>query len=392
MLFSGVFDLPWWGYALAALALTHVTIASVTIYLHRCQAHRALELHPLASHFFRFWVWLTTGMVTKEWAAIHRKHHAKCETPEDPHSPQIVGINRVLWGGVFLYVKESHNRETMERYGHGTPDDWLENNLYSKYRFTGIGIMLLLDLLLFGLAGAAIWVVQMVWIPFWAAGVINGLGHFCGYRNFETADASRNLSPLGILNGGEELHNNHHAYPYSARLSSKWWEFDIGWLYIRLLAIFGLAQVRRVVPAVQVRPGRQIVDLDTLRAVLHDRYHILKLYGRKVVGPAVRAERHMSRGGYRRMLRRVRRLMTREDIVPDTHSIAMLNTALQGSHLLETVYHFKKQLKTLWTHSAGNNASRLEGLEQWCRDAERSGIQALREFADMLRGYTLQTA
>jgi len=252
--------------------------------------------------------------------------------------------------------------------------------------------MVVIDILLCGIAGLLMFAVQMVWIPFWAAGVINGLGHFYGYRNFETADASRNLSPLGILIGGEELHNNHHAFPYSARLSSKWWEFDIGWLYIRLLAIFGLAKVRRIAPAVQVRPGRQIVDLDTLRAVLHDRYHILKLYGRKVIGPAVRAERNLSNAACRRVLRQVRRLMTREDIVPDTHSIAMLNTALQGSHLLETVYHFKKQLKTLWTHTASNNASRVDCLEQWCRDAERSGIQALREFADMLRGYTLQTA
>ena len=389
---NGLLNLSPWGLIGVTLLLTHITIASVTIFLHRYQAHNALAMHPAVSHFFRAWLWLTTGMVTREWVAVHRKHHAKCETTDDPHSPQVSGILRVLLGGTGLYRREARNAETLRHFGKGTPDDWLERHLYGRFPLLGLVLMAVTDILLFGVAGLLMFAVQMVWIPFWAAGVINGLGHFCGYRNFETADASRNLSPLGILIGGEELHNNHHAYPYSARLSSKWWEFDIGWLYIRLLAIFGLAQVRRVVPAVQVRPGRQIVDLDTLRAVLHDRYHILKLYGRKVVGPAVRAERHMSRGGYRRMLRRVRRLMTREDIVPDTHSIAMLNTALQGSHLLETVYHFKKQLKTLWTHSAGNNASRLEGLEQWCRDAERSGIQALREFADMLRGYTLQTA
>src|SRR5512143_1921490 len=242
-MFSGVFDLPWWGYVVVALALTHVTIAGVTIFLHRCQAHRALDLHPIPSHFFRFWLWLTTGMITKEWAAIHRKHHAKCETPEDPHSPQVLGINRVLWGGVLLYRNESKNRETMERYGHGTPDDWLEHKLYTPYNFAGVALMALIDVALFGLVpGLAIFAVQMVWIPFWAAGVINGIGHYWGYRNFGCADASTNIVPWGILIGGEELHNNHHAYATSAKLSNKWYEFDIGWMYIRILESLRLAQ------------------------------------------------------------------------------------------------------------------------------------------------------
>jgi stearoyl-CoA desaturase (delta-9 desaturase) len=389
---NGLLNLSPWSHIGITLLLTHITIASVTIFLHRHQSHNALTMHPAVSHFFRAWLWLTTGMVTREWVAVHRKHHAKCETTDDPHSPQVSGILRVLLGGTGLYRREARNAETLQHFGKGTPDDWLERHLYSRFPLLGILLMAAIDILLFGLAGLLIFAVQIAWIPFWAAGVINGLGHFSGYRNFETADASRNLSPVGILIGGEELHNNHHAYPYSARLSSKWWEFDIGWLYIRLLAMLGLARVRRVAPTVQVQPGRQIVDLDTLRAVLHDRYHILKLYGRKVIGPAVRAERNISSAACRRMLRRVRTLMTREDIVPDKHGIAILNAALQDSHLLETVYQFKKQLKTLWTHTAGNNASRVACLEQWCADAERSGIQALRDFADMLRGYTLQTA
>ena len=241
MIFSGFFDLPWWGYVLVALGLTHVTIASVTIFLHRHQAHRALELHPVASHFFRFWLWLTTGMVTKEWAAIHRKHHAKCETTEDPHSPQIYGINRVLWGGVFLYVKESYNRETLERYGHGTPDDWMERNVYSRHQILGLTLMGVVNLALFGLVpGVLILLTQIVWIPFWAAGVINGIGHFFGYRNYGCADASTNIVPWGILIGGEELHNNHHAFASSAKLSSKWYEFDIGWMYIRVMEMGSL--------------------------------------------------------------------------------------------------------------------------------------------------------
>jgi len=229
---------------LAALALTHVTIAAVTIYLHRCQAHRALELHPLISHFFRFWLWLTTGMVTKEWAAIHRKHHAKCETVEDPHSPQIYGINRVLWAGVFLYVKESFNKETLERYGHGTPDDWMERNLYTRCSVFGVFLTLATDLLLFGVVpGVLIWLAQIAWIPFWAAGIINGVGHAVGYRNFNVKDASRNISPIAIWLGGEELHNNHHHDPHSAKFKAKWYEFDIGWVYLRLLSFFGLAKI-----------------------------------------------------------------------------------------------------------------------------------------------------
>ena len=247
-LFLGVFDLPWWGYVLVALALTHVTIVSVTIFLHRHQAHRALDLHPLASHFFRLWLWLTTGMVTREWAAVHRKHHAKCDTPDDPHSPQVYGINRVLWLGVFLYVKEARKPETLERYGHGTPDDWLERNLYARFQVVGIVLMGAADVVLFGVVpGGLILLTQVAWIPFWAAGVINGVGHYWGYRNWPTPDWSTNIVPWGVLIGGEELHNNHHAFPTSAKLSYKWFEFDVGWLYIVVLDALGLA--RALAPA-----------------------------------------------------------------------------------------------------------------------------------------------
>jgi stearoyl-CoA desaturase (delta-9 desaturase) len=283
MLFSGLFDLPWWGLVVVALALTHITIASVTIFLHRCQAHRALDLHPLPSHFFRFWLWLTTGMNTKEWAAIHRKHHAKCETPEDPHSPQVYGINRVLWGGVFLYVKESHNAETMERYGHGTPDDWIERNLYSKFTLTGLTLMGLANAALFGIVpGLLILAVQIVWIPFWAAGVINGIGHYFGYRNWGTPDASTNIIPFGILIGGEELHNNHHAYASSAKLSNKWYEFDIGWLYIRILESLGLARVKKLPPTPRFTPAKPAIDIETLHAVISNRYDVLAKYAKSL--------------------------------------------------------------------------------------------------------------
>src|ERR1700752_2043818 len=269
MLFSGWLDLPWWGYVIAALTLTHITIASVTIYLHRCQAHRALELHPIVSHFFRLWLWLTTGMVTKEWAAIHRKHHAKVETPEDPHSPQVHGINRVLWLGVFLYVKESFNKETMERYGHGTPDDWVERNVYTPNSVWGLWLMGAVNIALFGLIpGMLILLTQIAWIPFWAAGVINGIGHFFGYRSYDVADASTNIVPWGILIGGEELHNNHHAFAASAKLSNKWYELDIGWMYIRMLEALGLARVKRVAPVPRYTAPRPIPNLQMLQAVI----------------------------------------------------------------------------------------------------------------------------
>src|SRR5512134_192168 len=282
-LFAGVFELPWWGLVLVALALTHVTIAAVTIYLHRCQAHRALDLHPLPAHFFRFWLWATTGMITKEWAAIHRKHHAKCDTADDPHSPQVYGINRVLWGGVFLYVREARRKETLQRYGQGTPDDWIERKLYSSRSWLGLVLMGAIDILLFGIVpGLLIVLAQIAWIPFWAAGVINGVGHYWGYRHWPTPDASTNIVPWGILIGGEELHNNHHAYPTSAKLSCKWYEFDIGWLYIRILEALGLATVKHVAPIPHFAAPKPAADPDTLQAIIRFRYDVLARYARSL--------------------------------------------------------------------------------------------------------------
>src|SRR5512132_3704327 len=282
-MFSGVFTLPWWGDAVAALLLTHTTIAAVTIFLHRHQAHRALDLHPAASHFFRFWLWLTTGMVTKEWAAVRRKHHAKCDTVEDPHSPQILGIGRVLFAGVFLYVKEARKPETLARYGHGTPDDWLERNVYSRFQTAGLALMGATNVALFGIIpGLLILTTQIVWIPFWAAGVINGIGHYWGYRHWSTPDASTNIFPVGLLIGGEELHNNHHAYPTSAKLSIKWYEFDVGWFYVRLLAALGLATVKHIAPKPHLGPPKAVVDPQTLQAIIACRYAVLAQYGRSL--------------------------------------------------------------------------------------------------------------
>jgi stearoyl-CoA desaturase (delta-9 desaturase) len=387
MLLSGFFDLPWWGYALVALALTHVTIAAVTIYLHRHQAHRALDLGPLPSHFFRFWLWLTTGMVTKEWAAIHRKHHARCETPEDPHSPQVLGLARVLWGGVFLYVKESHNAETMARYGHGTPDDWLERHIYTPGQKLGIVLMLAIDLVLFGLVpGVLIWGVQMVWIPFWAAGVINGIGHFWGYRNFACADASTNIVPWGILVGGEELHNNHHAYATSAKLSNKWYEFDIGWLYIRLLEMLGQARVKKVAPRPRLTAARQSVDLDTLQAVITHRYDVMAKYMRSLRQIYREEARRLKASLDAGTLAALRRWLVRDTELPEPER-QRYAAALGQSPRLSLLVEMRRELAALWQRTTATHEELLARLQDWCRRAEQSGIRQLEEFSLLLRRY-----
>jgi stearoyl-CoA desaturase (delta-9 desaturase) len=393
MTFGGVFNLSVWGYVGVALLLTHVTIASVTIFLHRHQAHRALDLHPIASHFFRFWLWLTTGMVTREWVAVHRKHHAKCETEADPHSPQIWGIWRVLFGGVGLYRKASADAETLEVYGRGTPDDWVERNLYSRFTLLGLGLMGAIDVALFGVVpGLAIWAAQLLWIPFWAAGVINGVGHYLGYRNFETQDASRNIVPLGILIGGEEFHNNHHAYCYSAKLGNKWWELDIGWVYIKLLESFGLATVKRIAPRTVFEPGKSAIDVDTLRAVIANRFHVLKLYGRRVIAPVLHADADEARPEFpRKQVASIRRLMIREDVTSlrhDPRTRQWLEAALERSPKVRTVYQFMQQLKLLSNQAVRSDGDRLKRLQTWCAEAEASGIRSLRDFARQLQAYT----
>lgn len=393
MVFEGVLTLSVWGYVAAALLLTHVTIASVTIFLHRHQAHRALSLHPAVSHFFRFWLWLTTGMVTAEWVAVHRKHHARCEGDEDPHSPQRKGIAHVLFGGAWLYHAEAQKDETLAAYSKGTPDDWLERHVYGRQRLAGIGLMLLIDLVLFGaLAGALIFAVQMVWIPFWAAGVINGVGHYWGYRNFETQDASRNIVPFGIVIGGEELHNNHHAYGTSAQLSNKWWEFDIGWLYIRILESLGLAEVRRKAPKARIAEVRHSVDMDLVRAVVTNRFHVLKLYGNRVVRPVLRAEARSLSSEARKRLRRIRLAFIREQAAPDVVAEPHLEEVLSTNATLRTIYEFRERLKALWTQQSKEQAELLARLQSWCADAESSGIAALEDFARQLRGYRAQLA
>jgi len=387
---NGIVGLPWWGYVLVTLGMTHITIASVTIFLHRHQAHRALDLHPAVSHFFRLWLWLTTGMETKAWAAIHRKHHARCETEEDPHSPQVLGLSKVLWEGAELYRKEAANSQTLEQYGRGTPDDWLERHLYSPHSRYGIAVMFLIDVLLFGPIGITIWAVQMIWIPFFAAGVINGIGHYWGYRNYESADAATNVVPWGILIGGEELHNNHHAFPSSAKLSSKPWEFDIGWLYIRTLQSLGLARVKKIAPEPVINPGKQTVDMETVRAILVNRFHVLSHYARDVVMPVLREELHRADQSCRRLLRRAHRPLVRGDAVMTEDAKGRVQAALNLSQTLATVYDYKKRLQELWQSHSSSPDSLLRHLQEWCKQAEATGIKVLQDFSRSLKGYTLQ--
>lgn len=343
---NGLLSLPhWWSYILVVLILTHITISSVTIYLHRHQSHRALDLHPIASHLFRWWLWLTTGMVTKEWVSIHRKHHAKVETYDDPHSPQVNGISTVFFKGSELYRKESQNKETLEKYGIGTPNDWLENNIYSKYVWQGVGLMLMIDLLLFGVIGLTVWAVQMLWIPVMAAGVVNGIGHYWGYRRHASEDSSTNIVPWGILIGGEELHNNHHAFVTSAKLSSTWYEFDIGWLYIKLLSYLRLAKIRKIMPTRKFSKHKILIDLKTLQSIINHRFTVTKEY---------------------------HKLETK-----------FQHTRFIGSKIL----NMGSKLSLLWERSNETSEQLLHRLQDWCIEAEESGIPQLKQFSLRLRSY-----
>lgn len=389
ILLTGLIDLPWWGYIVTALIFTHITIASITIFLHRHQAHRALDLHPIPSHFFRFWLWLTTGMVTKEWAAVHRKHHAKCESVDDPHSPQIFGIKKVLAEGAELYKIESKNKETLERYGHGTPDDWMERNVYTKHSVAGIVSMLIINVLLFGPIGLTIWAVQMMWTPVMAAGVINGIGHFWGYRNFRSEDASRNIVPWGILIGGEELHNNHHAYPTSARLSNKWFEFDIGWMYIRILEIMGLAKVKKVAPKLQLNKSKTECDLETLQAVISHRYEVLAKYTQSMKAAFSKELAHLQGVAAEHG---VDGSTLKNWVLADAKTLkeeerTKLTQVLSHAQMLDKLYHMREELSMIWERSAATKDELLKQLEDWCRRAEESGIDFLQNFSRRLRCY-----
>jgi stearoyl-CoA desaturase (Delta-9 desaturase) len=382
----GLWDLSWWQIVLYTLATTHITIAAVTIFLHRAQAHRAMDLHAIPSHFFRFWLWLGTGMVTKEWVAIHRKHHAKCETEDDPHSPQTRGIDTVLWRGAELYRAEAKNQETMAKFGHGTPNDWIERNLYTRYSWQGVGLMLILNLALFGAIGAAVWAVQMLWIPITAAGIINGIGHYWGYRNFEAPDASTNISPWGIVIGGEELHNNHHTYPTSAKFSVKKYEFDIGWVYISLMRKVGWATVKKVPPKLVLGEIKPVADEKTLEALIANRYEVMAGYAREM-RRACKAEIALlkQKGGDSAMLKAAKRWLHRDDDKVPAAARPQLAQARAAHPVLDKMVTMREELRQMWMNTHQSREQLAADLQSWCRRAEESGIEALRQFSFKLR-------
>lgn len=378
-----------WQVLIYTLVVTHITIAGVTIYLHRCQAHRALDLHAIPSHFFRFWLWLTTGMVTKEWAAIHRKHHAKCETADDPHSPVTRGIKKVLLEGSELYRAESKNMETMEKYGHGTPDDWIEHNLYTKYSWQGVALMMIVNVLLFGVIGVTVWAVQMIWIPIMAAGIINGIGHFWGYRNYECNDAATNIFPWGILIGGEELHNNHHTFGTSAKLSSKWYEFDIGWMYIRILETMHLAKVKKVAPAPKFDREKLIADFETLQSVISNRYDVMAKYAKSLKQAWYEEVEHLKAKPQLEssFLKSAKKLLQREPAKLETTQKQQLVELFSHSKPLQTMHEMRVELTAIWDRSHSSREQLLQQLQDWCVRAEASGIKSLSDFSLRLRSY-----
>ena len=388
-LVGGVLDLPLWGLAIVAIIAMHVTVMGVTLYLHRDATHRGLDLHPVVRHFFRFWLWMTTAMQTKEWVAVHRKHHAKCETDEDPHSPVKLGLRKVLLEGAELYAKEADNEETLEKFGRGTPTDWVERNLYSRFPILGVSLLLAVNVTLFGVLGLTLWALQMITIPVLAAGVINGLGHHTGYRNFECKDAARNVMPWGVIMGGEELHNNHHAFPSSAKFALRKYEFDIGWAYIKVLSALGLAQVRRVapMPEKQALPGN--LELDNVKAIILARLHVLREYTRSVTLPELKAE--MSAAG-EKISTRVRKAFVREGSLLDGDARARLNAYLEKSERLQTIHEFRERLQRLWESSTASNEKLVQQFKDWVHEAEQSGIDSLHRFAQRLKGYQLATA
>ena len=382
---QGYLDATWWQVLAYTLVATHITIAAVTIFLHRSQAHRALDLHPAVMHFFRAWLWLTTGMVTKEWVAIHRKHHAKCETEDDPHSPQTRGIKTVLLTGSELYRHEAKNQETLAKFGHGTPDDWIERNLYTRYSWQGVGLCLLVNLFLFGAIGAAVWAVQMLWIPITAAGIINGIGHWWGYRSFEAPDASTNISPWGIIIGGEELHNNHHTYPTSAKLSVKPYEFDLGWAYIRGLEMLGLASVKKTPPKLAFGDVKPVADEKTLEALIANRYEVMANYARQMrlaVKQDIASLQTMPADG---VLAAAKRWMHRDVEKVPAKVLSQLEQARNLLPAVDTMVHMREELRQLWLNTNLSRAQLVADLQAWCKRAEESGIAALQEFALRLR-------
>jgi stearoyl-CoA desaturase (delta-9 desaturase) len=368
--------------ALVTYGLIQLMFLGITLYLHRDQSHGGLELHPILRHFFRFWLWLCSGTVTKEWVAVHRRHHAYADQEGDPHSPVVFGLKKVLLEGYELYVAGARNQEILDNYGRGTPDDWIERNLYSRFPKTGIVIFSLIHIALFGVPAILMVTIQLAAQPFFAAGVINGLGHHTGYRSFEMASAATNIIPWGLFIAGEELHNNHHAFPWSARFSLQRWEFDMGWLFIRIFQFFGLAKVKRVAPRPHFQP-KDTLDTDTVQALFTNRMHVLRDYARRVVRPVCRELTRREPPGA--IPESAPKLLIRHPALLAEQAHRSLKDLLEHHKELKTVHEFRERLTQLWNDA--NQARAVQQLREWCAQAEASGIRALREFAARLPAY-----
>ena len=384
--FQGILEAGTGSVIALTLAMTHATIVAVTVYLHRYSAHRALSMKPGLEHAFRLWLWLTTGMSTRTWTAVHRKHHARTETAEDPHSPVHQGLAKVLWQGTELYRKAA-TKQTLRRFGHGTPDDWLERCVYGRYRYAGLAAMLVADLALFGPIGLTVWAVQMLWIPFFAAGVVNGVCHHTGYRNFDTDDASRNLVPWGVLIGGEELHNNHHACPGSAKMSARWWEIDVGWWWIRAFEWLGLVKVKKLAPRLATAERTQEVGRETVLALLTHRFRILAWYRERVLEPVYRDEEGRAAVATRRVLIAARKRLKKDPGTTRNDAGRTQRRAMAASEAVRIVYEGRSELRRLFETRAETMEELVTRLARWCAEAECSGVAALREFSLELRTY-----
>lgn len=390
----GALNLSFWGYVLATIVMTQITIASVTIYLHRNQTHKALTLHPIVSHFFRFWLWVSTGMITREWVAIHRKHHASSDVEGDPHSPMVYGIKKVFWEGAELYREARKDRAMIDKYSHGTPDDWIEHNVYSKFSSRGVILMLLADIFLFGIPGVSIWAIQMIWIPVWAAGVVNGIGHYWGYRNFECPDAATNVSPWGFWIGGEELHNNHHTFASSAKFSVKWWEFDIGWMYIKILSFLGLAKVKKLPPKLARESSKLHVDLDTVKAVVANRFQVMSSYYSSVLLPMLKhvKKNDVTNAQDKKLVSRAGVLLRREKELLSPKASTKLQALLERYEQLRLAYSYRQSLQNIWLKTATSQKELVESLQAWCKQAEESGLETLSQFSKQIKSYVPKPA
>ena len=384
-LLNGLSHASYWQMALYFLVVSQVTMMTTTLYLHRSATHRGADLHPVISHFFRFWSWLTTATVTKEWVAVHRKHHARCETAEDPHSPRFAGINTVLWRGAELYQEAARDKEMLDKFGKGTPDDWLERNVYTPYSTVGVVVLLFASFAAFGLPGVVIWAMQMMLMPFCAAGVINGLGHWWGYRNFDTADTATNLTPWGLLIGGEELHNNHHAFPSSAKFALRRFEVDIGWAVLWTLQKLRLAKVLRVAPQLDVRPNIAVPDAETLRAMMVHRWQVATDYFSTVLKPQFKTDA-------KDLPRRLRKAFRSEGRWLDAAHRERLHAFVAARPQLATLMDYRQRLLAIYEMKSAEAEAKMDALRTWCREAEASGILALQEFSMRLKGYSLVPA